>query len=289
MRLGLRFSALLVALTAVAGCGGLEGGGGFGEAPSELAPIVYEYTFAMATFSQQVKISPDGQMDVIQITGPAASDRKVARTQLTADQKADILKAFRGWSSLNHTYPAYFGPVMSISFNGYKVEGGDNENAAPALKHAKEVLDKVAVAAINAGRPAGQAAAAVAPALETPVEYRYDLSLQGPTLHRRVLVNRAGILQVSEVTTGPNGNEKPKEVAVQLPPAQMGMLVDALRKLPAGDVQFGSVADGPQMQVTYAGRTVGTGGTGDVPASFLALQNLLESYAQIAKNAAAGK
>jgi len=230
-----------------------------------------------------------------QVVGADQENRQFADSNVTKEQRDELKKALSKWKELKPTYPASFGPMYTITFDGYTVQGADNANAHPTLRTVKRLVDGIANLAIqNAPRVTTQAASAPAPApatapalyyLKSDLEYQYTFTLMsGPVIRRKITVSQeAGLLQVKEETTGPEPHDAPVEAKIHLTPTQLETLANTLRYLPEGDQRYPGLDDGPYYMIKYGGRSIISGGLPDTPSAVKSTQQLLEGYAMDAK------
>jgi hypothetical protein len=258
--------------------------------------LQYQFLDPINAVDRIVLIDESGRVRVAQTTGADQVDRQFVESNVTKEQRDDLKKALSKWKQLKPSYPASFGPIFTITFDGYRVEGADNANADPTLRQVKRLVDNIANLALqNAPRATTQAATGPAQApttapavryyLKSDLEYQYTFTLMsGPVIHRKITVSQeGGVLQVKEETTGPEPHDPPVEAKIHLTATQMETLANTLRYLPEGDQRYPGLEDGPYFQIKYAGRSIISGGLPDAPSAVKSTQQLLEGYAMDAK------
>jgi hypothetical protein len=132
-------------------CTGPGAGGPFRLGNSrDLAQVQYDFVYSMQVFERHLTVTPAGDVQVAQRTGTGPQDVRYGVGRLTPAQRADLLATFADWSRLKPVYPVYLrGPVIEISYNGYKVTAAGGESTPPAFKKAQLLLDKLAEAALQ--------------------------------------------------------------------------------------------------------------------------------------------
>jgi len=292
-----RLWALLLSITFLWACQSSEKPAKVYDDPqaAEKGVLQYEYIDPINTFHRIVLIDESGRVRVAQVVGADQENRQFADSNVTKEQRDELKKALSKWKELKPTYPASFGPMYTITFDGYTVQGADNANAHPTLRTVKRLVDGIANLAIqNAPRVTTQAASAPAPApatapalyyLKSDLEYQYTFTLMsGPVIRRKITVSQeAGLLQVKEETTGPEPHDAPVEAKIHLTPTQLETLANTLRYLPEGDQRYPGLDDGPYYMIKYGGRSIISGGLPDTPSAVKSTQQLLEGYAMDAK------
>jgi len=258
---------------------------------TKLSRIEYTYTDVISTIEERLLIEPDGHLKIEFFVGTSNSMRR-ADTQLTAEQTTRVIQAFQGWKHLDPFYPVSLERIMTISFDGYKVEGADNENAPTQLLEVKHVLDNIAVDALKgvASTPAATMATTVTPAeiapdrtLRSDVIYQFQAQMGGPVLRREITVDKDGLLTLTEKTVGEGAHDPDVAAKIHLTDRQVEKLAQTMQNLPEGDRDYPGINGGPVFMIKYAGRAIKSGGLPDAPSAVKATQQLLEEYATDAK------
>ena len=252
--------------------------------------IQYEYIDAIAAVEGKMLIDKTGRVQVLHIVGADQTNRFTADTMLTEQQREQLNRAFQGWKEHKAQYPAYFGPIFAITFEGYTVGAADSESVVPTLRRVKTLLDSIAIAALRAAPPPVVETKPAAPEpivyiLNSDVEYQYTFTMDsGPVVRRKITVSREeGLLKMREETSGTEPAAPPLDVKIHLTSNQLITLASTLRYLPEGDQRFPGLPDGPYFMIKYEGRQIVSGGLPTTPSAVKSAQLLLEDYAMDAK------
>ncbi len=154
-------SSIMTLCAALPGC--LTGmGEGMGGNSSKLAPVHYYFVDAMARYDRDMKITPDGSVEIAERKGPLPTDIRRVTSHLSPAQESQLRTAFRDWDKLSRVYSSDFALLIDITYGDHQVQTSSMNRVPDTLKNAKNALDEIALEILGpATRPATSASAVI--------------------------------------------------------------------------------------------------------------------------------
>jgi hypothetical protein len=124
----------------------------------KLGNVQYTVRAMYEGHERTMSITPDGQIRIVE---ELHDNGRQIEDKITPNERADLIAAFKGWSTLKGNYFVDVSPQIVIGYEGHNVTTSNVDSVPEPFKQAKTVLDRIAISRSKAAD--AQAATATAP------------------------------------------------------------------------------------------------------------------------------